>query len=73
MNRKLTRSRTDAKLGGVAAGLADYFGIDVTLARVLTFFAVLFTLPCGPIAYVALWVIMPVAEDQPTYAGPPTA
>ena len=31
----LRRSRSDRIVGGVIAGLANYLGIDVTLARVL--------------------------------------
>ena len=31
----LRRSRSNRMIGGVVAGLAQYFGIDVSLARVL--------------------------------------
>ena len=31
--RRLTRSRTDRKIGGVCTGLADYFEVDVVLVR----------------------------------------
>lgn len=33
--RKFRRNRGDGKLMGVCAGIADYFGVDVTLVRVL--------------------------------------
>ena len=34
-NKVLVRSRDDRMLAGVCAGLADYFGVDVTLVRVI--------------------------------------
>ncbi len=34
-NAPLRRSRSNRMIGGVVAGLANYFGMDVTLARVL--------------------------------------
>src|SRR4030095_4192892 len=41
--KRLLRSSTDKKLGGVCAGLADYLDMDVTLVRVLWVLVVL----CG--------------------------
>ena len=38
-NRKLTRSN-DRMIAGVCAGLAEYFGFDTTLVRVLLHFPV---------------------------------
>lgn len=32
--KKLTKSRTDVKISGVCAGIAEYFNIDPTLVRV---------------------------------------
>ena len=57
--RRLTRNRADAQLGGVCAGLADYFNLDPTLVRVLTVVAVVFTFPIGLFAYLVAWAIMP--------------
>jgi hypothetical protein len=33
--KRLMRSRVDRKIAGVAAGVAEYFGLDPTLVRVL--------------------------------------
>jgi phage shock protein PspC (stress-responsive transcriptional regulator) len=56
--RKLYRSRTDRKLGGVCGGLAQYFNTDATLIRVLF---VAFALLGGPglVIYLVLWIIVP--------------
>jgi phage shock protein PspC (stress-responsive transcriptional regulator) len=54
------RSSTDKKLGGVCAGLAEYFDMDTTLVRVLWLLVVL----CGGtgiLLYVILWIVLPVA------------
>ena len=41
MTTRLLRSRTDRMFAGVCGGLAAYFGIDVTLARLVFALAVL--------------------------------
>ena len=57
--KHLYRDESHKMLGGVCAGLADYFGIDVTLVRlgvvVLGLAAHVFTLA----AYLILWAVMP--------------
>ncbi len=45
-------------LAGVSLAIANRFGWDVTLVRVLTALAVLFT-GVGLILYVALWIVVP--------------
>ncbi len=40
-NKKLTRSN-NRMLAGVCAGLADYFGWDVTVVRIIYSFATVF-------------------------------
>ncbi len=58
MNKKLYRSSKDRMLGGVAAGLAEYFSIDPTLVRVL-FVVTLFLGGTGILAYIVLWIVVP--------------
>ena len=45
MNRKqkLTRPRNGRMLSGVCAGLANFFGLDVSLVRIIYVFATIFT------------------------------
>lgn len=63
MERKLTRIPSEAVVGGVAAGMSDYFGIDRTIIRVL--WVVLLLLPIPPtlfwtaIIYIIFWVALP--------------
>jgi len=53
MNQKFTLNRRNAKLMGVAAGVADYTGLDPLLVRLGLVFAVLVTGPIALIIYVA--------------------
>ena len=55
--RSLRRS-DDRVLAGVCSGIAEYFGVDVTIVRVVTVLATLFT-GVGPLLYAALWVTIP--------------
>lgn len=63
--KQLHRIPSESKIGGVAAGLADYFGIDTTLMRILwiaSFFAFIHV----PVIvfYIILWAIMPKGIRQ---------
>ncbi len=59
MEKRLVRSH-DKVIAGVCSGLADYFGTDTTLVRLIFVFAFLFA-GAGPLVYLILWVIMPRA------------
>jgi phage shock protein PspC (stress-responsive transcriptional regulator) len=61
--RRLYRLAYDKQIGGVCAGFAKYFDVDVTLIRVLTLAAAVMTgvLP-GVIAYILAWIVMPKDE-----------
>jgi len=59
--RRLTRLPAEAQIGGVCAGLADYFGVDVSLVRVawVVFSIVPGGIVGGIIAYLLAWAIVP--------------
>lgn len=57
--KKFYRSRDNRIIGGVAGGLAEYFGIDPIIMRLFLFgllFSGLFL-----IAYLAAWIFVPLA------------
>ena len=56
--KQLTRSN-NRLIAGFCSGIADYFGWDVTLVRILYVLATFFTAFSGGIVYLILWVIMP--------------
>ncbi|WP_201982085.1 PspC domain-containing protein [Hymenobacter rubidus] len=59
--RRLFRDTGSGKVAGVAAGLAAYFNIDVTLVRVLLL-AGLFAGGFTFLLYIILWVVLPEAK-----------
>lgn len=63
MNKHLYRDTSNEVFAGVCSGIANYFGMDVTIIRLLW---ALFTLMGGSgiIAYIIAAIIIP---NQPTY------
>lgn len=61
MQKKLFKSRTDRKVCGVCGGLAEYFGIDSTVVRLILVLLVFFA-GGGLLAYLIAALVMP---DQP--------
>jgi phage shock protein C len=59
-HKRLMRSSTDKKIGGVCAGLADYFDMDPTIIRVI-WLLLLICAGTGFLAYVILWIVLPLA------------
>jgi phage shock protein C len=59
MTERLTRSN-DRFLGGVCAGLAEYFNLDVSLVRIsyalISVFSAAFP---GLLVYIILWIVIP--------------
>ncbi|MGH2678322.1 MAG: PspC domain-containing protein [Actinomycetota bacterium] len=62
--RRLTRSTTDRRLGGVAGGMAAFWDIDPTLVRVG--WVVAGIMAWGLLAYILLWLVVP----EGTTTGP---
>jgi phage shock protein PspC (stress-responsive transcriptional regulator) len=58
MEKRLYKDQQHKMIGGVCAGLAEYFNIDVTLVRVL-FFATLILKGGGLVIYIILWICLP--------------
>jgi len=69
--KRLMRSSRDKKLGGVCAGLAEYFDLDSTIVRVVWLLAVLLG-GTGVFAYLILWIVLPLAPLVGTVGVPTT-
>lgn len=69
-NKPLRRIQSEAVLGGVAAGLADYFGMDKALMRVILIVLMIFA-KGFPIVllYIILWVALPVGHSSAPAVG----
>ena len=61
MEKRLQRDTRNKVIGGVCSGLANYFGIDAALVRLLFAFALL-AFSAGFWVYVILWIVMPVGD-----------
>jgi len=59
-SKRLMRSSRDKKIGGVCAGLAEYFDLDPTLVRVIWLLAIFFA-GTGLFIYLILWLVLPLA------------
>jgi phage shock protein C len=60
MNNHLYRCLHDRRIAGVAAGLAEFFGLDVSLMRILWFLSIFFTGGFSILLYLALALIVPI-------------
>ncbi|MBP3829602.1 MAG: PspC domain-containing protein [Bacteroidaceae bacterium] len=56
---RLTRSSYNKWIGGVCGGMADYFGWDAELLRLIWVLLTIGTAFCGGIVYLVLWLLMP--------------
>jgi phage shock protein C len=64
VSRPLRRSRTNRQIAGVVGGLAEYFGIDPTLLRVIYVVGSIVSVAFpGLLVYVLLWLLIPEADD----------
>jgi phage shock protein C len=70
--KRFYRSTTDRVIGGVAAGLAEYFSLDPVLIRLLFVLFALFG-GGGVLVYIIFWIVIPEkphnlnqTQNQPT-------
>lgn len=59
MEKKLVRLVNDKKLAGVCAGLARYFGMDVSIMRVAYLVLTILTGSLLFWLYLILWIVLP--------------
>lgn len=65
MNNKKLYKSVDKKVAGVCGGIAEYFGFDATVVR-LIWALVALTTGVGFVAYIVAAIIM---EENPGFAG----
>ena len=74
-SKRLLRSTTDRKIGGVCGGLAEYFGFDSTMVRLAAVILAIYpgAVICGVLAYVIGWLLIPSAPAatlEPSTSAP---
>ncbi len=70
--RTLVRPRTGRKVAGVCQGLANHYGWDVTVVRIVMVLLAILGFPIGLIIYGLVWLIAPeeaLALPSTTYVG----
>lgn len=76
MARRLYRSYENKMLGGVCAGLGDYFDIDPTVLRILAVISLFVSGGVAIIGYIVAWIIVPkgpmTSTDGKVSAAPST-
>jgi phage shock protein PspC (stress-responsive transcriptional regulator) len=60
-SKRLFRNTDSAMIAGVAAGLANYFGLDVVLIRIAFVLLTIFGGGSGILLYLVLWLVVPPA------------
>lgn len=61
LKRRLYRDPDGVVIAGVASGLANYFGIDPVIVRLIFVVSVFFN-GIGILAYIILWLVVPIAK-----------
>lgn len=70
--RTMVRPRVGRKVAGVCQGLANHYGWNVTVVRILTVLLAVLGFPLGLIFYGLIWLIAPeesLALPSTAYAG----
>jgi len=74
--RRLQRNPDDKVIAGVASGVADFFGLDPAVVRVVWALTILLG-GLGVILYIILWIVVPEGDraagstELPGSAPPP--
>ncbi len=68
LSTRLYRSRSDRMIAGVAGGMAEYFGIDPTLVRLLWALTLLPGGVPGLLLYLVCWAVIP-SNPQSHHSG----
>lgn len=63
MSKQLYRSSSNKVIGGVCAGIAEYFDIDPTIVRLICVLALFAGI--GILAYLICWVVIPEKSTSP--------
>ena len=58
----LRRNKQKAILGGVCAGIAEHFDLDLPLVRVAYVLLSIFTAFAGILVYIILWLLIPAKD-----------
>lgn len=66
--RRITRSRSDRMVGGVAGGMAEYLNVDTAWIRIA--WLALLVLGPGLFLYIIAWIAIPEADAETSTVRP---
>ena len=61
--KRLYRTREGAWVGGVCAGLAEYFELDTIVVRILAILLGILTVGLAGVAYLLMWALLPIGQE----------
>jgi len=64
---RFTRNADRAVLGGVCAGIADYFGFNLRVTRLLAIIAFCVAMPVTTLVYIAVVLLVPAESTRSSY------
>lgn len=67
--KRFTRNRDKAMIGGVCAGLADYFGFNLCATRALTVVSLLMAMPLTLMVYFGMVFLVPASSGASADPG----
>jgi len=67
--RRFYRNKDRAMVGGVCAGIADYFGFNLRATRLLALISLLMAMPVTLVVYFATVLLVPAAPDPTRQAA----
>jgi phage shock protein C len=66
--KRLIRTRDGRLVAGVCSGLAEYFGIDANVVRLIFLAVAVITFGVGALIYLAAWIVMPEEGETSSIA-----
>lgn len=64
MNKRMTKSQSNRMITGTLAGIAEYYGIDPTIVRVIFIFISIVLVGAPVFLYILLALVIPKADRQ---------
>ena len=65
--RRLERNTDNKMIAGVASGVADFYGLDTSIVRIVWALSILLG-GFGVVAYVVMWIVLPESGHERSVA-----
>ncbi len=65
--RRLERNTDNKMIAGVASGVADFYGLDTSIVRIVWGLSI-FLAGFGVVAYIVMWIVLPESGQERSVA-----